>query len=187
MSLFQENLIELLELKSPPKAKPRPSNKVDLSPMNSATYSISSVSEEAIVNIFSVTPRTKSSKRRNEDTNSATHTISEISDDVFMVKNELGTSRSKTYREKISEHIRKIKEKASTPSHDLLKYKGKIPVDKIRRESENVDVEVETVRNRFNLNVASSFQQEKEHFFKFAKEPTAEVRSCLKLCNSGIF
>lgn len=170
-------MFQLLDLKSPRKTKTKASNKVDLSPVNSATYSVTSVSEEAIVNIFSVTPCTKSSKRKNDDAHSSTHTISEISDDVFVCKNEISCGRSKTYREKISEHIKKIKEKASTPSHDILKYKGKIQVEKIRRESENVDAEVESVRNKFNLNITSSFQQEKEYFFKFTSEQTSEVRN----------
>ncbi|XP_056639717.1 coiled-coil and C2 domain-containing protein 2A [Diorhabda sublineata] len=102
---------------------------------------------------------------------SGKRTISEISDDIFLVKPDTRPSSSKrdsrkTYKEKISEHIKRIKERTSITSTDLRR--GKIPVDRIREESQIIDAEIETVRNKFGRE-RESYKPNNE-FFEFVME-----------------
>lgn len=179
INFLQEELIELVELTSPRKSKSLiKNNTIETSPINTATYSLSSASDDAdIINIFSV--NNASGKQKNEGATSERRTISEISDDIFLVKHEVNTTRTglhKPYKQKIAEHLKKIRDKASTPSREhYSKARGKIPVEKIRRESENMNAEVEMVRSKFNLKNTAILQQEKENFFNFSLEFTDKV------------
>lgn len=168
-----------MELSSPFEEKPLKNNIIDTSPLNTATYSLSSISEDAdIRNIFSVNIRS-SDKFKNEGAISEKRTISEISDDIFLVKPECNVPKSgthKSYKQKLTDHLKKIKEKASTPSREVYsKTRGKIPVEKIRRESENVNAEVEVMRSRLNLK-NTTVLEEKEGFFNFSSEKQEKVR-----------
>ncbi|CAG9813726.1 unnamed protein product, partial [Phaedon cochleariae] len=169
MNSSREELIELTEFKTPFKDKKKV-NKIDLA--HSVTSVSTANSEESnIKNIFSVTPRKQNGTN---PTSPDRQTVSEISDEVFMV----GPSTSKTskfrktYKEKISEHLQKIKERASTPSSHGATRGGKIPVERIRKESEHLDAEVENVRAKFNL---GGNDQEKSNFFNFDAKEQEEI------------
>ncbi|KAG5899846.1 hypothetical protein JTB14_012317 [Gonioctena quinquepunctata] len=177
MNTSKEDLIELAEFKSPSREKSKKTNKVALS--NSVTSLCTAASdEENIVNIFSVTPRKQSKANISGNTKATTserQTVSEISYEVLVVRAETAwhgsnkTDPRKTYKEKITEHIKRIKEKASTPSTSAGQRtgRGKLPVERVRKESDNLDVEVQNVRNKFKLN---GITDERRDFFNFIEE-----------------
>lgn len=170
-------MIELVDLSSPRSEKSRDRTNVDKSPLNTATYTATSITDEVdIKNIFSINHSRSLENHRDDGGHSEKRTISEISDDIFLIKPEKNKyfKPHVAYKKKISEHLQKIREKASTPSKQSGKFKNKIPVENIRKESDNMNAEVEKVRNKFKLKMAI-LQQEKESFFNFSFED--KVRS----------
>lgn len=160
-----------MELTSPRKGKSSKHNVAEGS-FNTATYTLSTASDDSdIRNIFSV--NRSSDKQKNVAAVSEGRTISEISDNIFLVKHEINKTTTKDsqkpYRQKIAEHLKKIRQNVRSPSHESHLKKGfKIPVEKIRRESHNVNMEVEMVRSKFSLKNKAALQQEKENFLSFS-------------------
>ncbi|CAG9860595.1 unnamed protein product [Phyllotreta striolata] len=180
MNDSKEELIELEDLTSPIKEKPKKlmaSKRRKKAPKSNTTYSVTSggsatvsLDDDSIVNMFSVNAKTYS---RSRASSSDQRTISEISDDVFLVKPESkqstsGNSIKRNYKDKISEHLKKIKEKAINSS-DLAR--SRLPIERIRRESEQIDVEIDNVRSKIKERDNNS--KEIEAFFTFV-EPKKE-------------
>uniref|UniRef100_A0A6P7GU90 Uncharacterized protein LOC114346545 n=1 Tax=Diabrotica virgifera virgifera TaxID=50390 RepID=A0A6P7GU90_DIAVI len=106
-------------------------------------------------------------------------TISEISDDVFLAKPDARPSSSKPgfrkrYKEKIIEHIRQIKERTATASSDLTR--DRIPIDRVRKESQEIDALIEQVKNKFGRNRAKN--REKDLFFAYNEDLVEQNGEC---------
>ncbi|CAG9831885.1 unnamed protein product [Diabrotica balteata] len=175
MNTSKEELIELVDLKPISKEKSRRSNRVDLSPSVSSINTLTESEDANIVNLFSVTPRTYSKRPSSSDR----RTISEISDDVFLAKPDARPSSSKPgfrkrYKEKIIEHIRQIKERTATASSDLTR--DRIPIDRVRKESQDIDALIEQVKNKFGRNRAKN--REKDLFFAYNEDLVEQNGKC---------
>lgn len=166
--------MELMKLTPP--CREHSKNYVPDTSVNTSSHSFSSVSDDVIKNIFSV--NRLPGIQKNEDAISEDHTISEISDNIFLAKTDVNRTRTNSqnlYKQKIAEHLRKIK-KDATPTRECdTKKKGKIPVNKIRRESETVNAEIEMIRNKFSLIGKTVLQQEKDTFFNSLPKKHNEV------------
>ncbi|XP_072382948.1 coiled-coil and C2 domain-containing protein 2A isoform X1 [Diabrotica undecimpunctata] len=175
MNTSKEELIELVDFKPISKEKSRRSNRVDLSPSVSSVNTLTESEDANIVNLFSVTPRTYSKRPSSSDR----RTISEISDDVFLAKPDARPSSSKPgfrkrYKEKIIEHIRQIKERTATASSDLSR--DRIPIDRVRKESQDIDALIEQVKNKFGRNRAKN--REKDLFFAYNEDLVEQNGEC---------
>lgn len=166
----------MVEMTSPRKSK----NNIADGSVNTATYTLSSTSDGSdIRNIFSVSR--SSEKQKHEAAVSEGRTISEISDNIFLVKHDANKTTKKDsqkpYRQKIAEHLKKIRQNVRSPSRESCSKKGfKIPVEKLRRESDNVNVEIEMVRNKFSLKNNAALQEQKENFFSFSWNKNTKVK-----------
>lgn len=145
---------------------------MDTSPLNTATYSISTLSGDAdIINMFSINNRSLE-QQKNETALSDRRTISEISDDIFSVKPDTNMSKvtsQKPYKQKVVEHLKRIREKAGTPSRDVDSK------TKIRRENENLNAAVDMVRRKLNLRSTTVLHEEQESFFNFSSKRSEKV------------
>lgn len=159
--------------RTPPRHKQLSKNHIPDTSIKTASYSLSSVSND----VKSI--NRLSDNRKNEDTLSEAHTISEISDNIFLAKpdfNRTRTASQNIYKLKIAAHLKKIKKNPNTPTEECgRKKQGKNTVNRIKRESETVNAEIEIVRNKFSLMGKRVLQQEKDFFFNCSSEKNNEA------------
>lgn len=159
-------MISLVEFKSPTRFNPRPrSNRVG----SPSVQSTSSRSHDEIANLFSVktdATHKKSDKQVSDDLESLPTT--ELSDDVFV---DSVPQRTKSYRDKIRERFNVVKSKAGTTNIRVGSQSGsreKLLVQRMRKESGDLDAEIESVRQRFSLNKRTYSET---RFFSDQKSP----------------
>ncbi|CAH1974537.1 unnamed protein product [Acanthoscelides obtectus] len=165
MSGSQEQLIELseLRLKSPVRTKIKRNNKV----AQSCSNSICSTSDESnIISVFSATEHTHSTKGNELHESSIS-----LTDSVFV---KPGSSENKKqdggqyYRQKLSEHLNRIRQKASSSANaQPLKSIKSEEIDTPRSE------ELAGLRSRLHVDATSSTDGRRA-FFAFNNEEQKE-------------
>ncbi|XP_063925902.1 coiled-coil and C2 domain-containing protein 2A isoform X2 [Zophobas morio] len=155
MSISQE---EIREFNSPARSsttKPtKKGNKINHSPLNHPSK------KSDVFELFTIkTPikhhKTKTALSDSQDT-------SELSDDVFVKPKPVSLSTpsrsdTKSYRDRINERFKNVKEKAgkSTKKANVFKEAAeKILLEKVKRESSDIDAELELMRDRLKLGKA---------------------------------
>ncbi|VEN53011.1 unnamed protein product [Callosobruchus maculatus] len=167
MNGSQEQLIELTEIrgKSPSKTKIKKNNKVEQS---QCSNSICSTSDESnIISIFSTTEQSLSTKG-----NEIKEPSISLSDSVFTKPGPSGNKKQESgqfYRQKISEHLKKIRQKASI-SANLQ------PLKQIKSEGRDTLRSVDNVgicSDRLNVHVAAP--NDARQFFIFSNQEQKEA------------
>nr|CAH7766429.1 unnamed protein product [Callosobruchus chinensis] len=168
MNGSQEQLIELTEIrgKSPSKTKIKRNNKVEQS---QCSNSICSTSDESnIISIFSTTEHSLSTRG-----NELKEPSISLTDSVFAKPGPSGSKRQESgqfYRQKISEHLKKIRQKASISANQQI-------VKSVKSEEKDTPRSVDiigTCSNRFNVDLTSS-NDGRRQFFIFINEEQKET------------
>ncbi|EFA01199.2 coiled-coil and C2 domain-containing protein 2A [Tribolium castaneum] len=162
MSISQD---DISELNSPIKPVPRKSknrNKVT-SPVEQSP--LSNPSKKDVFEMFTI--KTPSIQGRAKVLTSDSQDTSELSDEVFTKPKPVSLSTpSKSYREKINARFKNVKEKAgkSTKKANVFKEAAEnIRLEKVKRESHDIDAELELMRERLKLGKPP----DNKHIFEF--------------------
>lgn len=126
------------------------------------------------------TVKTLSKHAKSKTITSESQDTSELSDDVFIRPRPVSVSsksETKSYRDKINERFKTVKEKAARSSRKASVFKEvteKIMLEKVKRECGDVDAELEAMRNRLKLH-QSVETKDKYEFFCCEKCPQMEL------------
>lgn len=103
---------------------------------------------------------------------------SEISDDVFIKPKPLSlTTKSRSYIDKINERFKSVKEKAgkSTKKANVFKEAAEnILLEKVKRESKDIDAELELIRERLKLDKPNDSRRKYDFFTNENLQETEE-------------
>ncbi|XP_044269143.1 coiled-coil and C2 domain-containing protein 2A [Tribolium madens] len=168
MSISQD---DISEFNSPIKSVPSASKKRNkvISPVDQSPFS--NPLKKDVFEMFTIkTPsRAKVLTSDSQDT-------SELSDDVFIKPKPVSVSTpGKSYREKINERFKNVKEKVgkSTKKANVFKEAAEnIRLERVKRESHDIDAELELMRERLKL---GQTPENRHNFEFFSSEKCQEV------------
>lgn len=89
----------------------------------------------------------------------------------------MSSSSTKSYRDRINERFKNVKEKAGKSSRKANVFKEvaeKILLEKVRRESEDIDAELELMRNKLKL---GRIPQNRERYDFFCRARPDEIHT----------